>query len=115
LALFHNVFYKKIINIRHALNGQEKQISGHKVDGYCKETITAYQFYGCFWYGCPKCFYLRINNKNRKLINDLYKNTQEMSEKMIKYRTRVCRSDDIILSKIISFIKMRSVVSVVNL
>ncbi len=38
-----------------------------------------------------------------------------MSEKMIKYRTRLCRSDDIILSKIISFIKIRRVVYVVNL
>ncbi len=107
--------YKEIINIRHALDGGEKQISGHKVDGYCKETKTAYQFYGWFWLECPECFDLKINNKNQKLLNVLYKNTQEMGEKMIKYRTRVCRSDDIILSKIISFIKIRRVVYVVNL
>jgi ribosomal protein S20 len=72
--------------IQHALNGGEKQILGYKVDGYCEETKTVYQFHGCFWHGCPKCFDSdRINNKNQQLMKDLYKNTQEISSKITKH------------------------------
>ena len=27
-----------------------------KVDGYCEQTNTVYEFQGCFWQGCPKCY-----------------------------------------------------------
>ncbi len=58
---------KNNIKIRHALNGGEKVILGKKVDGYSKETNTVYQFHGCFWHGCSKCFDPNtINNKNKK-------------------------------------------------
>ena len=40
-------------NIRHGLNGGEVKILGRKVDGYDSTTNTVYQFYGCFWHGCP--------------------------------------------------------------
>jgi hypothetical protein len=36
------------INILHSRNGGEKQIGPYKVDGY--------EFHGCFWHGCQKCF-----------------------------------------------------------
>ena len=26
------------------------------VDGWCAEARTAYQFHGCFFHGCPKCY-----------------------------------------------------------
>ena len=26
------------------------------VDGYCKDTNTVYEFYGCYWHGCPRCY-----------------------------------------------------------
>lgn len=69
--------------MQHALNGGEKIILGHKVDGYCKETNTVYQFHGCFWHGCPKCFDPnRINNKNQKEMKDLYIKTQERNDKI---------------------------------
>ena len=26
------------------------------VDGFCEATNTVYEFQGCFWHGCKKCF-----------------------------------------------------------
>ena len=26
------------------------------VDGYCRETNTVYECYGCYWHGCPRCY-----------------------------------------------------------
>lgn len=46
------------IHIRHALNGGEVQLLGtkYRLDGYCADTNTAYEFNGCFWHGCHTCF-----------------------------------------------------------
>ena len=77
------IMSKESINIQHALNGGEKQILGNKVDGYCEEANTVYQFHGCFWHGCPKCFQSNtINNKNQKTMSTLYYNTKEISNKI---------------------------------
>ena len=45
------------VYIQHAMNGGEHfiPIIG-KVDGYCEQTNTVYEFQGCFWHGCPKCY-----------------------------------------------------------
>ena len=67
------------LNIQHALNGGEKKLTiddkTYKVDGFCKETNTVYEFYGCFWHGCPNCYKPNIiNSKNQKdmgTLNDL--------------------------------------------
>ena len=37
------------LSIRHQINGREKRIGKHRVDGWCSETKTAYQFHGCFF------------------------------------------------------------------
>ena len=66
-------------SIKHALNGGEKESTvgdkTYKVDGFCKETNTVYEFYGCFWLGCPNCYRPNIiNSKNQKdmgTLNDL--------------------------------------------
>ena len=67
------------VNIKHALSGGEKKLTiddkTYKVDGSCEETKTVYEFYGCFWHGCPKCHRPNIiNTKNQKdmgTLNDL--------------------------------------------
>ena len=67
------------VNIQHALNGSEKKLTidnkTYKVDGFCEENNTVYEFYGSFWHGCPKCFKPNIiNSKNQKdmgSLNDL--------------------------------------------
>jgi hypothetical protein len=35
------------IRVQHAYNGGEKQIGNYKVDGFCEETNTCYEFNGC--------------------------------------------------------------------
>ena len=41
--------------IRHAGNVGEQTILGRMVDGLDDEG-TVYQFHGCFWHSCPRCF-----------------------------------------------------------
>jgi G:T-mismatch repair DNA endonuclease (very short patch repair protein) len=36
--------------------GGETKILDHFVDGYCDDTRTIYQFHGCFYHGCKKCY-----------------------------------------------------------
>ena len=48
--------------ILHAVHGGEKAIVDEElgktyfVDGFCEETRTVYEFYGCVYHGCPLCF-----------------------------------------------------------
>ena len=49
------------LNIKHACNGGEQILKLNdgkslKVDGYCKEIDTVFQFQGCYYHGCPVCF-----------------------------------------------------------
>ena len=72
-------------NIKHALNGCEKKLTiddkTYKVDGFCKETNTIYEFYGCFWHGCPKYYRPNIiNTKNQKDMGTLNDQTIEKHE-----------------------------------
>jgi len=46
----------KRINIQHAKNMEEFKIGNFKVDGYDSATNTAYEFHGCLWHGCLKCY-----------------------------------------------------------
>ena len=59
------------IKIRHAGNRPEQRITledgrSIMVDGFCKETNTVYQFHGCYWHGCKKCFNDNVYNTQRK-------------------------------------------------
>ena len=49
---------KRGIHIHHARcgHGGERQILGARVDGYHEETKTVFQFHGCLWHGCEKCY-----------------------------------------------------------
>ena len=46
------------IHIHHARcgHGGERQILGARVDGYHPESKTVFQFHGCLWHGCDKCY-----------------------------------------------------------
>ncbi|XP_067676263.1 uncharacterized protein [Haliotis asinina] len=46
------------VHIQHALNEGEYLIPGtkYKVDGYCRDSNTVYQFDGCLYHGCPTCY-----------------------------------------------------------
>ncbi|KAK7588176.1 hypothetical protein V9T40_005421 [Parthenolecanium corni] len=68
-------------NIRHALNGGEVKLCGAKVDGYDESTKTVYQYHGCFWHGCPKCYkpYF-INNVKAETMDNLYQKTTDRTK-----------------------------------
>ena len=46
------------IYIQHALNEGEQRLSNskYKLNGYCRETITAHEFHGCLWHRCLTCY-----------------------------------------------------------
>ena len=63
--------------IRCQVNGREKRIGKLPVDGWCPETRTAYQFHGCFFHGCPKCYALNeTNSVNGKTMATLLEKTR---------------------------------------
>ena len=75
----------KNLNIQHALNGGEKELTidnkTYKLDGFCKETNTVYEFHGCFWHGCPNCYKPNIiNSKNQRDMGTLNGLTIEKRE-----------------------------------
>ena len=62
--------------IRHQINGREKRICKHRVDGWCSETKTAYQFQCCFFHGCP-CTREEVNAVNGKPVAQLLAETRK--------------------------------------
>ena len=46
---------KEDLYIQHVRNGGEKRFGDYSLDGYCEETLTAYEFQGCFWHGKDFC------------------------------------------------------------
>ena len=48
-------------DLQHALSTRgEKVLLKAPVDGFHEVTNTVFQFHGCFWYGCPKCYRDRV-------------------------------------------------------
>jgi hypothetical protein len=68
-------------DIIHATNGGEIKILGIKVDGYDETTNTIYQYHGCYWHGCPKCFDpTYLNTMKRMEMHELYEKTVSYSQ-----------------------------------
>jgi len=71
-------------NMPHALTGGKINVCGAKVEGFNPETNTVYQYHGCFWHGCPKCYNEEtINNVNHESMGDLYQKTMERCKQII--------------------------------
>ena len=67
----------------------ERLVGGATVDGYHPETKTVFQFHGCFWHGCIKCFpnpeqrteVIYIDKNNREITrDDAYQKTLKRCE-----------------------------------
>lgn len=54
---------KSNILITHARNNREKKYDEYIVDGYCEENNTIFEFHGCFFHGCLKCYTPETFNK----------------------------------------------------
>lgn len=81
--------------IQHALNGGEKIIklnipdeygrTYYKLDGYCKETNTAYEFHGDLWHGNPNKFNMfDVNPINKEYYGVLFHKTYVREENLKK-------------------------------
>ena len=67
--------------IQHLGNGGEYHVprTPFTVDGFHPETNTVYEFHGCFWHGCPKCYPVHDENHLRlhdRTMNDVYQKSQ---------------------------------------
>lgn len=71
------------VTIQHADNGGEVNIKGvGKVDGFCTETNTIFEFHGRFYHGDPRMYNPdAINCKVKKTYRDLLQKT------MVRYKT----------------------------
>jgi len=76
---------KENIHIQCATNDGEYKIEGvGKVDGYCKETKTVYEFHGDFWHGNPLIFDPEdVNPISGIKYGDLYNKTLKRDELII--------------------------------
>ena len=74
------------IHIRHACNGGEHQLGGkYYVDGYHEASKTVYQFHGCHWHGCPKCFQPETEHMEKgKTMSQLHQETRAMTKNIRK-------------------------------
>ena len=77
------------IHIHHARcgHGGERQILGARVDGYHPESKTVFQFHGCLWHGCEKCYpeerqgLVQQNTRQGKVISRLDDQKKPMNRK----------------------------------
>ena len=60
------------------------EVMEKRVDGYCPETDTVYEFLGCFWHGCPTCFAneIELETKHPKK-NQTWREVFEATDKMM--------------------------------
>jgi hypothetical protein len=75
-------------NLQHGLNGNEYRIEStpYYADGYDLVNNTIYEFNGCYWHGCSRCFPPDEKNKNSGI---LYKDL----------KTKTLKKEQIIISK----------------
>ncbi|XP_074661604.1 uncharacterized protein LOC141914236 [Tubulanus polymorphus] len=70
---------EKNLDIKHVLNGGEVTLGKFKVDGFHEKTRTVYEFNGCYFHGCPKCFPVRGDpvacNRGGRTFDDVYQAT----------------------------------------
>ena len=72
--------------IRHAFNGGEVRIAGQLVDGFDRSTNTVYEFNGCFFHGCPRCYpnmrYTISKKRNDRCLSECYNATKLKAKKI---------------------------------
>jgi len=73
------------IDIQHALKpeGEYKIKTIGKVDGYCKEINTVFEFHGSYWHGDPKLYdHSDINPTKKKTYGELYAKTMKRDQQI---------------------------------
>lgn len=78
-----------IPRIGHAGNSGERRLfhgllNDFLVDGYDKETNTVYEFQGCFYHGCLKCYPNRMQRHPKQLGKTMHVVRMQTMEKVMK-------------------------------
>lgn len=74
------------VTIQHAENLGEFMLPNTrlKVDGYCKETNTVYEFWGDYWHGNPGVYKANeVNKRKRKTFGELYAETMKKRQTIL--------------------------------
>ena len=70
-----------IPDIQHAVNGGEVKIGEYFVDGYDQVSKTVYEYYGCFFHGCKKCYQGELRNPDtNKRLRQSYNETMRREQ-----------------------------------
>jgi len=84
------------IHIHHAMcgHGGERWILGAPVDGYASRSETIFQYHGCRWHGCRRCFPDRntkiCHGKTREqLYIETVQRTQKLREAVVEWCDQV--------------------------
>ena len=80
-----SIMTEENITIQYALSPEgEFAISGvGKIDGYCNETHTVYEFHGDYWHGNPLMYNPNDENDvSGKTFGELYKKTIDRDNKI---------------------------------
>ena len=78
ISWLESVMNEEQIYIQHSVNEGEFNIPGtrYKVDGFCKETNTVYEFHGDYWHGNPNKYTPEhINTTINCTMGELYQKT----------------------------------------
>jgi hypothetical protein len=72
-----NIFINHALNcseqkILHLINPYSGDMKRLPVDGWCEATQTVYQFQGCYFHGCPRCYSpdKQYTNRLKMIIKD---------------------------------------------
>ena len=81
------------ICIHHAMSGHggERWIEKRPVDGYNHENKIVFQYHGCYWHGCPKCYHDhdKIIERGDRTREDLFQATKRRTAYLRKAGYRV--------------------------
>ncbi len=71
------IAHKNNVTITNASSMQgEVKVGQHFVDGICHANKTIFEFHGCYFHGCPKCYSPRFENRRTGCyMGDAYSST----------------------------------------
>ncbi|XP_048729914.2 uncharacterized protein LOC125647269 [Ostrea edulis] len=67
--------------ILHAKNRGEITIGPYMVNGYDEDSRTVYEFYGCYWHGCPTCYPNLMTETHPHRVQQKYQGLYEQTLK----------------------------------
>jgi G:T-mismatch repair DNA endonuclease (very short patch repair protein) len=78
--------------ILHGRNGREyrlPELPQMSVDGFCAETKTVYEFFGCYWHGNSCLPFRDVSTGARNILVERYEHTMARIEQITRARYQV--------------------------